>query len=67
MLQKELADSGIIHVQPVCLHQSYHIIGVFYNASLMAVFDRMALERDQVPRGLPLRETAKLFLPRERR
>jgi len=50
VFQKKLADSRIIHIKLVYLHQSYHIIGVFYNAPLMTVFDRMAFEREQVPK-----------------
>lgn len=48
MFQKQIADLRRIHIQPVCLHQSYHIIGVLYNASGVTMLNGMALEREQM-------------------
>ena len=49
MLQKEVANTGLIQIKLVGHCQTYHIIGVLHNASLVTVFDRVTLERQQVP------------------
>ena len=49
VFQKEVANTRLIHIYFVHLHQTYHIIGVFYNASAVAVLDRVTFERQQVP------------------
>ena len=49
VFQKEVANTGFIQIKLVDLRQTYHIIGVLYNPSAVAVLDRVAFERQQVP------------------
>ena len=48
VFQEKCAYFWIIHIQPVCLCQTYHIISVFYNPPFVTVFDRMAFKRNQM-------------------
>lgn len=49
MLQKKVANTGLIQIELIGQCQTYHIIGVLHNASRVAVLDRVTLEREQVP------------------
>jgi hypothetical protein len=49
MLQKEVANTGLIQIQMIGPRQTYHIVSVFHNASWVTVLDRVALESKQVP------------------
>ena len=48
VFQKKLADFCITRFEPIYLYQPYHIIGVFYNAPLMTVFNGVAFEGKQM-------------------
>ena len=49
MLQKNVANTGLIQIELIGQGQTYHIIGILYNASLVTVFDRVTLESQQMP------------------
>jgi hypothetical protein len=49
MFQEKIAYAGLIQIEMISPHQTYHIISVLYNPSAVAVLDRMALKRQQVP------------------